>query len=117
MDWRRPRSTDGGPSPPYFPIEKKFCAGKSPLILQLAPCPFVKSSHSPRKFQEGPWFSKINSSLALATFQKLQKVAATSFRHIFATVTPISVILAPKFSESLPLSYYAFINICLLHID
>jgi hypothetical protein len=27
------------------------------------------------------------------------------------------MILAPKFSESLPLSSYAFINTCLLHID
>jgi hypothetical protein len=30
--------------------------------------------------------------------------------HIFTTVTPISVIPVPKFSESLPLSSYAFIN-------
>jgi hypothetical protein len=37
--------------------------------------------------------------------------------HIFTTVTPISAILAPKFSESLPLLFYAFINLCLLHID
>jgi hypothetical protein len=37
--------------------------------------------------------------------------------HIFTTVTPILVILAPKFSETLPLSSYAFINTCLLNID
>jgi hypothetical protein len=37
--------------------------------------------------------------------------------HIFTTETLISVILASKFSESLPLSSYAFINTCLLHID
>jgi hypothetical protein len=37
--------------------------------------------------------------------------------HIFATVTLISVILAPKFSKSLPISSYASINTCLLHID
>jgi hypothetical protein len=35
--------------------------------------------------------------------------------HIFTTVTPISVILTPKFPESLPLLSYAFINTCLLH--
>jgi hypothetical protein len=37
--------------------------------------------------------------------------------HIFTTVTPILVILTPKFSETLPLSSYAFINTCLLNID
>jgi hypothetical protein len=64
-----------------------------------------------------PWFSKINSSLALATFQKLQKGPRNFFCHIFVTVTLISVILVPKFLESLPLSFYTFINTCLLHID
>jgi hypothetical protein len=36
--------------------------------------------------------------------------------HIFATVTSISVIPAPKISESLALSPYPFINTSLLHI-
>jgi hypothetical protein len=34
---------------------------------------------------------------------KLQKI------HIFPTTTPDPVILVPKFLESLPLSFYAFI--------
>jgi hypothetical protein len=55
--------------------------------------------------------------IPLATSQKLQKGPKTSVPHIFATVTPISAIPMPKFSESLPLSSYAFINTCLLHID
>jgi hypothetical protein len=36
--------------------------------------------------------------------------------HIFTNVTPILAILASKLSESLPLSSYAFINTCLMHI-
>jgi hypothetical protein len=70
-----------------------------------------QSTKNPRR----PLVFKIFSKIPLATFQKLQKIPATSFHHIFATVTLISVILAPKFSESLPLSSYAFINTCLWH--
>jgi hypothetical protein len=43
----------------------------------------------------------------LRIFYKI--VTKTSNIHIFPTTTPNSVILAPKFSESLPLSYFAFI--------
>jgi hypothetical protein len=50
VDQRRPLSMDGGPRPPYLPLKKKFHAGKSPPILQLAPRPSVKSSRSPQKF-------------------------------------------------------------------
>jgi hypothetical protein len=39
----------------------------------------------------------------------------TSFHHIFVAATPISMVLVQKFSKSLPLSSYAFINTCLLH--
>jgi hypothetical protein len=41
--------------------------------LQITPCLSTESSRSLQKFQEDPWFLKINSSLVLATFQKLQK--------------------------------------------
>jgi hypothetical protein len=85
--------------------------------LQITPCLSTESSQSLQKFQEDPRFSKIIPDIALATSRNYKKVPATSFRHIFATVTPISAILAPKFSESLSLSSYAFINTCLLHID
>jgi hypothetical protein len=37
------------------------------------PCLYTESSRIPQKFQEDPWFLKINSNLALATFQKLQR--------------------------------------------
>jgi hypothetical protein len=57
-----------GPAPPtvhgwmtestVFLIDKKFHAGKSLSILQLAPRPSMKSSRSPQKFWEDPWFSK-----------------------------------------------------------
>jgi hypothetical protein len=61
--------------------------------------------------------SKITKNIPSHFTEITKKIPATSFRHIFAIVTPISAILAPKFSESLPLSSYAFINTCLLHID
>jgi hypothetical protein len=53
--------------------------------------------------------------IALPLPEIYKYIPITSFRHIFATVTPVSVILAPKFSESLHLSFYAFINTFLLH--
>jgi hypothetical protein len=53
---------------------------------------------------------KIIPDIVLATSRYYKKVPAISFRHIFATVTPILTILTPKFLESLPLSSYAFIN-------
>jgi hypothetical protein len=55
-----------------------------------------------------PEFSKIITDIALATSRNYKLVPITSFHHIFATVTINPVILVPKFSESLPLSSYAF---------
>jgi hypothetical protein len=69
------------------------------------------------KILRRPLVFEIFPKMPLTTFQKFQIGPITSFCHIFATVTPISVILVPKLSESLPLSSYAFINTCLLHID
>jgi hypothetical protein len=76
---------------------------------------FVEN-HPIQILEDGPLISEVVLS-HLATSRKYKKVPTTSFHHIFATVTPISVIIAPKFSESLPLSSYAFINTYLLHID
>jgi hypothetical protein len=43
--------------------------------------------------------------------KKIHEIAPeTSKLHIFSTVIPNSVILVPKVSESLPLSFYAFIE-------
>jgi hypothetical protein len=39
----------------------------------------------------------------------LENSSKTSKIHIFSTTTPNPVILVPKFLESLPLSFYAFI--------
>jgi hypothetical protein len=60
---------------------------------------------------------KIILDIALGTSRNYKKVPTTSLHDIFANVTPILAILAPKFSESLPLSSYEFIKTCLLHID
>jgi hypothetical protein len=44
------------------------------------------------------------------SLRKIHKNSSrTSKIHIFSTTTPNPVILVPKFSESLPLSFYAFI--------
>jgi hypothetical protein len=44
------------------------------------------------------------------SLRKIHKNSSkTSKIHIFSTTTPKPVILVPKFSESLPLSFYAFI--------
>jgi hypothetical protein len=60
-------------------------------------------------FQTDPWNLKMISKFALDTFQNYNLVPETSNSHIFSTVNPISVILAPKFSEPHPLSFHAFI--------
>jgi hypothetical protein len=80
-----------------------------PSTLHLGPSSFPKSTCSPHIYRKPLGFSKIFPKIPLATFQKLQRGLRNSFRHIFATATPNSVILSPKFLESLPLSFYAFI--------
>jgi hypothetical protein len=61
---------------------------------------------------------KIIPDMALATSRNYKMVPATSFHHIFATTTPISVILVSKFSESFTLSFHAFIiHVCCILID
>jgi hypothetical protein len=54
-------------------------------------------------------FLKIIPDMPVATNRNYKLAPITSFHHIFATATPISVTLTPKFSESLSLSFYAFI--------
>jgi hypothetical protein len=51
-----------------------------------------------------------NNSREVPALRKIYKIALeTSNLHIFPTTTPNSVILAPKLSESFPLSLFAFI--------
>jgi hypothetical protein len=60
-------------------------------------------------FVERPWFLK-NNSREDPSPRKIHKIALkTSNLRIFPTTTPNSVILVPKFSESLSLSPFAFI--------
>jgi hypothetical protein len=56
-----------------------------------------------------PWFLK-NNSKRVPSLRKIHKNSPeTSKFHIFSTTTPNLVILVPKFSKSLLLSFYAFI--------
>jgi hypothetical protein len=73
------------------------------------PLRFFEIKPQSTKFQEDPWFLKIILNLALATSRNYRQAPITSSCHISVTATPNSVILAPKFSESLTLSFYAFI--------
>jgi hypothetical protein len=59
--------------------------------------------------QKGPLFLK-NKFREVPSPRKNYKIALkTSNLHIFPTTTPNSVIVAPKFSKSLPLSLFASI--------
>jgi hypothetical protein len=58
--------------------------------------------------QLDPWLLK-NNSKRVPSLRKIHKNSPeTSKFHIFSTTTPNPVILAPKFSKSLILSFYAF---------
>jgi hypothetical protein len=60
--------------------------------------------------QRGPWNLE-NNSRGVPSLRKIHKIAPeTSKHHIFSTTTPNSVILLPKFSESLSLSFCRFIK-------
>jgi hypothetical protein len=99
-----------------FPLENNL---KSNIPCHFAKMPMFLSNINPQstKNLRRPLVFETFPKIPLATSRNYKKVPAISFLHIFTTITPISVILAPKFLESLPLSSYAFINTCLLHID
>jgi hypothetical protein len=97
-----------GPSPRDFLHKNKpeksffweFCK-KVPGLLSNQP--------AVRDFSDRPLVLK-NNSKKVPSLRKIHKNSPeTSKFHIFSTTTPNPVILAPKFSESLPLSFYAFI--------
>jgi hypothetical protein len=133
-----PASVHGGPSAPgrstetwtrstnyplgnnsLFRIFQKSCKevpgllGNQPAvqilpILHSGPRVFPKLTRGPGFLQFGPKFRKY-----LQKFPSLRKIhknsSKTSKIHIFPTTTPNPVILVPKFLESLPLPFYAFI--------
>jgi hypothetical protein len=70
---------------------------------------FADSALRPLGFSEiNPWskIQKIFTKRSLAS-EKSTKIAPKL--HIVSTTTPNPIILVPKFLESLPLSFYAFI--------
>jgi hypothetical protein len=108
MDWG-----PGGPRPvdqaheilsskinPKINYPRKFA--KRPLSF------FVIKPQSP-KLPRRPLVFKIFPKISLSTSRNYKQAPITLCRHIFATVTLISIVLTPKFSESLPLLSYAFI--------
>jgi hypothetical protein len=91
----RPWSTKRGPSARTVPQQNK---SEKPEIQYFQAF-----------FANGPW-SLENKFRGVPSLRKIHKIAPkTSKHHIFSTTTPNPMILAPKFSESLPLSCYTFI--------
>jgi hypothetical protein len=75
--------------------------------LHLGPSVFQKKP-TVCDFTVRPEIQKIFMKRSLAS-EKSTKIAPKLKIHIFSTTTPNPVILVPKFSESLPLSFCAFI--------
>jgi hypothetical protein len=77
-------------------------------ILQKGPWTLRKSTCGPN-FVVRPLIFE-NNPKRVPSLRKIHKNSPeTSKFHIFSTTTPNPVILAPKFSELLLLSFYAFI--------
>jgi hypothetical protein len=76
--------------------------------LHLGPSTFSISTHSPEFHKVAPELK--NNSKKVPSLRKIHKNSPkTSKFHIFQTTTPNPVIPVPKFSESFPLSFRAFI--------
>jgi hypothetical protein len=83
---------------------------RGPDFADFALRPLGFSEINPRSviFQFGPKFENIYKKVP--SLRKIHKNSSkTSKIHIFSTTTPNPVILVPKFLESLPLYFYAFI--------
>jgi hypothetical protein len=105
----RPWSTARGPSPRDFLYENNSLFPVYSEILQKGPQTFGYSSRGLEVLQSDPWFLK-NNSREVPSPKKIHKIALkTSNVHIFPTTTLNSVILVPKFPESLPLSLFPFV--------
>jgi hypothetical protein len=133
-----PTSVHGGPSAPgrstvtwtrstnyplgnnsLFRMFQKSCKevpgllGNQPVvqilpILHSCPRGFLKLTRGPGFLHFGPIFENIYKKVP--SLRKIHKNSSkTSKIHIFPTTTRNLVILVPKFLESLPLSFYAFI--------
>jgi hypothetical protein len=91
-----------------FPIEKY---SKNLYSRDLIERPLCLSIINPQSIisQKGPWNLK-NNSRKVFSLRKIHKNSPETLKfHIFSTTTPNLVILAPKFSGSLRLSFYTFI--------
>jgi hypothetical protein len=75
----------------------------------LRPLCFSKINPQSKNLLLGPRIWKIFTKRSLASEKIHKNSSKTSKIHIFSTTTPNLVILVPKFSESLPLSFCAFI--------
>jgi hypothetical protein len=108
MDQHRSWSTAHGPSPRLFPskiIPKAIIPGS----FAKKPLGFSKINLQSMISQLDPWFLKNNTKM-VPSLRKIHKNSPkTSKFHIFSTTTPNPVILAPKFSKLVLLSFYAFI--------
>jgi hypothetical protein len=109
VDRTRPsRFTTHGPSPRPYPLKNKSPA-EIPRHFALRPLGFSKINPQSKNFT-------VRSEDLKNIYKKvpsLRKIHKNSFKtskiHIFSTTTPNLVILVPKFSESLPFSFCAFI--------
>jgi hypothetical protein len=107
----RPWSMKRGLSPQTFPLRNKSESQNSifPGIVAKKTLSFFVINPQSIVFTKGPWNLE-NNFIGVPSLRKIHKMAPeTSKLHIFSTTTPNSVILVLKFSESLPLSFYAFI--------
>jgi hypothetical protein len=100
-----------------WPVERVHGFFHTKIILKsIIPDSFAKkplgfSKINPQSMisQLDPWFLK-NNSKRVPSLRKIHKNSPkTSKFHIFSTTTLNPVILMPKFSESLILSFYTFI--------
>jgi hypothetical protein len=84
---------------------------RGPDFADFALRPLGFSEINPRStiFTVRSEIRKIFTKRSLASEKSTKNSSKTSKIHIFSTTTPNSVILVPKFLESLPLSFYAFI--------
>jgi hypothetical protein len=75
----------------------------------LRPLGFSKINPRPTIFAVRSKIRKIFTKRSLASGKIHKNSPKTSKIHIFSTTTPNPMLLVPKFLESLPLSFYAFI--------
>jgi hypothetical protein len=110
-----PPWTEAGRGP--WPVDRvhgfflaKLITGNS-IFWYFALRPFIFSNINPQSLisQLGPWNLKNNSRKVLSLRKIYKNNPKTLKFHIFPTTTPNLVILVPKFSGSLLLSFYAFI--------